>query len=507
MYNLQIVPYESLKAIFTSNRLHRDYSSNGGAVDISGNDNMVSVNEGAFINNTVLSGWGGALYSSGERAYISFVDVLFLNNSVTSGSGGAVYVSGGSKVISVKGGAFVNNMVEFGSGGALQTTLQQYSFSFVDVLFHNNSASLCGVLEVFRDSVNITHSTFTSNRATGRGPFSGNIYRGSGVACIRNSNISVVNSTFSNNSAVGNAGVMQVESSSVEIIDSTFEHNNATLDGGVTCTKLAPNNFTIHRSTFFDNRAGDDGGVMYLGRAGSRVDVNESEFSLNRAVDRGGAFVVLGSTLNTAKSTFTDNTAASGDDINACISEINTGNVFETSTSNRTGCISYSSLTLLPTEATTVATQTTEESATTRSMVRRTAPIIVPPQTIDPQTTAITPDYITTTDNPSGVSTNLTPQTDSKTSSVSTIAQTDSVSTLGATSQGGQETTVTANIVTESSTTRDFLQKKRSQPLQRNSKQALHLRGTAVQRLLLLNLQWLLTPVPLALKLNQALPQ
>ena len=478
-------PILMAQSYFTSNRLHTDLSNvNGGAVYILGNGNMVSVNEGAFINNTVpigsggalysrgertnfsfvdvlflnnsATGFGGALYSAGERTNFSFVDVLFLNNSVASlGSvGGAVYVSTfrGSNVISVKGGAFVNNTSTRGSAGALGATPQQTNFSFVDVLFHNNSASYCGALTIFSDNVNITRSTFTSNRATGGMALIGVIYSGSGALCIRSSNVSVVNSTFSHNSAVGNAGVMQIERSSVEIIDSNFEHNEATHDGGVMYTKLGPiTTFTIQGSTFLDNKAGDDGGVMYLGRESSRVDVNESNFSLNHAGDRGGAFVILGSTLNIAKSTFSDNAAARGDDINACISEINTDNVFEASTNSTTACISYNSLTLLPTEASMTATQTTEESATTRSMVRRTAPIIVPPQTIDSQTTAITPDYITTTDTPSRVSTTLAPQTDSGTS---TMVQTDSVSTLGTTSQSGQETTtVTTNTVIESSTT------------------------------------------------------
>ena len=275
------------------------------------------------------------------------------------------------------------------------------------------------------------------------------------LLCIGNTSISVVNSTFSNNSAVGNAGVMHIEGSSVEITDSKFEHNEATLDGGVTYTKLSPNTFTVHRSTFLDNRAGDDGGVMYMGRAGSRVDVNESNFRFNRAVDRGGAFVILGSTLNIVKSSFSDNTATRGDVINVynIISEINTDSVFETNTSSRTTCISYNNLSLLPTEASRMATQA-EEAATTRSMIRRTAPIIVPPQTIVPQTTAIAPDYTmeeTTTDTPSRVSKTLAPQTKLVKSSTSTMAPTDSVSTLSTTSQSGEQ--LITNVQTASSTT------------------------------------------------------
>ena len=162
-------------------------------------------------------------------------------------------MSSDDSLISVKGGAFVNNTVAQGGGGALYSTGQRTNFLFVDMLFHNNSAAFCGVLEAekfFHDSVNFTHSTFTSNRATG-GMAPNLVYRGSGVMCIRNASISVVNSTFNNNSAVGNAGVMHIEGSLVEIVDSKFEHNEATLDGGVTYTKLSPNTFTIFTGAHF----------------------------------------------------------------------------------------------------------------------------------------------------------------------------------------------------------------------------------------------------------------
>ena len=452
---------------FTKNRLDRNsFPDYGGAVYVSGGDNQISINEGAFINNTVQQGSGGAFFSTGERTNFSFVRVLFhsnlanstLGSTSTFGHGGAVHVSSSDNVISVNGGSFVNNRVIRGGGGALYSQGHRTNFSFVDVLFHSNSATFCGVLEVeglFHDSVNFTHTSFTTNRAIGGiAPNRIIFYRGSGAICIRNASISVMNSTFNNNSAVGNAGVMHIEGSLVEIIDSKFKHNEATLDGGVTYTKLSPNTFEIHRSTFSDNRAGDDGGVVYMGRAGSRIDVNESSFSNNRAADRGGTFVILGSTLNIAESSFKDNTAARGDVINACISEINAYNVIETNTSSRTACISYDNRPLPPIEASTMPAQT-EETATTRSIVRRTAAIVVPPQTIVPQTTAVTPDFITeetTTDTPRRVSTTVATKTDSGVSTTSTaLPQTDTVSTMGAASQTEWESTT--NLPLELSTT------------------------------------------------------
>ena len=336
----------------------------GGAVYVVSNVLPISISECHFTNN--MASFGGAAYLGVENTRILITRSYFTDNRLSHGSGGAVYISGNDNIVSVIGGAFMNNTALQGGGGALYSTGQRTNFLFGDVLFHNNSATFCGVLEVdqfFHDSVNFTRSMFTSNSATG-GRAPNLVYGGSGAICIRNASISVVNSTFNNNSAVGNAGVMHVEGSSVEIIDSEFKNNAATLDGGVVYTKLSPSSFTIQRSTFSDNRAGDDGGVMYMGRAGSRINVNESSFSFNHAVDRGGALVVLGSTLNIVESSFSDNTATRGDVINACISEISTDDVFENNTlyqtSSKTACISYNNLPLLPTEASTMATQTEE---------------------------------------------------------------------------------------------------------------------------------------------------
>ena len=375
---------------------------------------------------------GGAVSIRGGRS-TNFTECDFRNNTASL-RGGAVYTSGSDHLISVKGGAFVNNQVILGGGGALYSQGQRTNFSFVDVLFHNNSATFCGALEVeglFHESVNFKHSSFVGNRATGRlAQNSANFYRGGGAICIRNASISVINSTFNGNSAVENAGVMHIEESSVEIVDSKFDHNEATLDGGVIYTKLLPNTFTIHHSSFSDNEAGDDGGVMYMGRTGSHIDVNKSNFSLNHATDRGGVFVILGSILNIAETNFNDNTASQGNDISECISEVNADNMFETITSNRTACISYNAnRPILTTEPSTVAIQTEETVTTTRSMVRRTVGIIMPLQTIDPLTTAITPNDImeeTTTDAPS---TTVASKTESETINTSTMAETDLVGT------------------------------------------------------------------------------
>ena len=369
----------------------------------------ILVSECNFADNMAKMS-GGAMYLHVPLSRILLTDSYFVNNILknTSGNvefGGAVYARSAG-LLSIKGGAFINNTVIEGGGGVIYYITNtgtfrdryMYNLSFVDVLFLNNSASYCGVLGVLVIShnslrVNFTSSSFVSNRATGE--VQGNIYQGSGAICIRNASMSFMNSTFRNNSAVGNAGVMQIEESTVEIIGSTFEHNRATLDGGVTYTKLSPNIFAIQESTFSGNSADDDGGVIYMGRAGSHVNVNESTFSLNSASDRGGVFVILGSTLDVAESSFIDNTANQGDVINACSSEINIDRLleFHTNSNGTTGCTSYNNGPTL--QSTTMAT----------------------------------------------VSTTIAPQTESETSTASTIAQTDSASTMHITSQIEPEST------------------------------------------------------------------
>ena len=83
-----------------------------------------------------------------------------------------------------------------------------------------------------------------------------------------------------------------------------------------------PTNYTISSSSFTNNQAGGDGGVIFVGRASSKVKVTNSIFSYNSATGRGGAIAITGSTLHINGASLCKNTAKLGRVISACRSNV-----------------------------------------------------------------------------------------------------------------------------------------------------------------------------------------
>ena len=300
---------------FDSNR-----ATNGGAMRASPLYSLsVITSRNAFINNSAAVD-GGALHYSGQGytsvSIHSTSDVFRENNA--SVSGGAIYsnVSGLSVVLSVRNSTFYNNVAMGNRGGAVYSAGVNTVLSFVGSTFDSNSAPSCGVMDASNHiSVQINSSSFTNNVATGE-------VFGGGVACFRNTLVSIRNATFTYNRANLHAGVFHVDNSSVSISDSTFLGNSAAADGGVMYTRVISAEYSISHSVFSYNSAGQSGGVMYLNREGSQATVTESIISYNRAANRGGAFNVIGSSLNINGSNIYNNTADIGSVISACNSVV-----------------------------------------------------------------------------------------------------------------------------------------------------------------------------------------
>ena len=145
---------------------------------------------------------------------------------------------------------------------------------------------------------------------------------GGGVICIRNASLIVSDNTFSHNSAAGDAGVICVDESDIIIERTTFNNNTAGGNGGVLHTYFYPTRYRIIDSSFTNNQAGGDGGVMYVGRAGSHVTVSQSTFGFNDATNRGGVIAIIGSTLEMNRASVFENTAAIGEVVSTCNSNI-----------------------------------------------------------------------------------------------------------------------------------------------------------------------------------------
>ena len=279
-----------------SNNIAVSSGSFGGAIYAS----SINITSSIFSDNRAGSrnGHGGAIYLTEGTANVTN---SYFSNNEAGGHGGAIAINI-TKGVSVSNTTFTNNTASVGGGGAIyagrnNAIIYNTKISLLNSTFCNNAAAYCGVIdmnELYHSSINVNGNTFTYNRAVGQVTDS----NGGGVICARNASVSVMDNNFSHNVAAGDVGVLKVDESDVTIEKSTFNNNTAGSNGGVLCTYFYPTNYKITNSSFTNNQAGGDGGVIFVGRAGSQVKVTSlSTFSYNSAKGRGGVIAIAGSAL------------------------------------------------------------------------------------------------------------------------------------------------------------------------------------------------------------------
>lgn len=302
---------------FTGNTGPGDYNHLGGAI--------FSLSDIIAVNTTFHGNWarnGGATYSSS----IVSAGSIFTNNTVTAssdnfpntGNGGAIYTF---HDVTASSSSFIGNTAVSGSGGAVYIDANSTQVLFFGSSFSNNRALSCGVLSanrLYHINVTMVDSTFSFNNAIGTSD-------GGGVACFESAIVKTVNCVFDDNRAISNAGIFTGRNSSIVIDESTFLGNMAQGNGGVMYTNEYQTNYTIQYSIFQRNSA-NDGGVMYV-QSNSNIEIGTNcTYIENHATDKGGVFYIRGGTLvmdTNHNSTFSGNTATLGDVISTCLSDVN----------------------------------------------------------------------------------------------------------------------------------------------------------------------------------------
>ncbi len=172
-------------------------------------------------------------------------------------------------------GVVITNGNESQGGGMYNSSS---SPTLINVTFSGNTASDGGGI------YNNSSSSPTLINVT----FSGNIAQGSGGGIYNNSSSSptLINVTFSDNGAIGNGGGMyNFSSSSPTLINVTFSGNTADINGGG-MYNFSSSSPTLINVTFSDNGAIGNGGGMFNLSSSSPTLINVT-FSGNEA-DRGG---------------------------------------------------------------------------------------------------------------------------------------------------------------------------------------------------------------------------
>jgi hypothetical protein len=292
----------------TNARFLHNHANDGGGIDnpLGG---TVTVSHSTFVSNSVTYGGGAignGMHGSGTLAVsgstfslnsasaggaiatafegsgtVTVAGSTFSHNTV-SGNGGAIDGSTEVGTLTVSGSAFVGNIVknralgeggggaiDVAEGGALDTTYSVSGSTFVA-----NSAHYGGAINQGKATGTVSASTFSANGASYGGAVADGITTGGPLA--------ISTSTFSGNRAAGNGGAI----------------NNAEGTG--------PGTVTVSNSTFWDNAA-----VGNLHAAGVDSTVTNGDGGAIDNADNGGT-----GTVAVSASTFSANVAKhSGDTV------------------------------------------------------------------------------------------------------------------------------------------------------------------------------------------------
>jgi hypothetical protein len=210
-------------------------------VIINGNgvNNIFTINKGVkvvlenitFINGLSIS--GGAIFNNGD---LFIYNVIFLNNYAND-TGGAIFNNG---TLNISNSIFTRNVAVYQGAG----------------IFNNN--------ELF-----VKNSTFNENIIIDD--------MGDGGAIENNrSNLTVVDSNFTNNIACG-GGAIQNDHGFLIVIGSNFMNNNGMYGGAIDNYKEGIG--TVINSTFTDNIGGREGAIYNIGT----LRVISSNFTNNKA--------------------------------------------------------------------------------------------------------------------------------------------------------------------------------------------------------------------------------
>ena len=171
--------------------------------------------------------------------------------------------------------------------------------------FLNNSSNGelgSGALGVRNTNITISGCIFEGNTAIN------NEASGGAIGTSENGTVTIINTLFSNNTAVKSGGALEVRSSGdVLIQNSKFLNNTVTgsNDGGGAFFVLGNANTTILSSEFIENNTNGNGGAIY--NQAQEMTIEASTILRNEAANGGGIFNDLTGVLTVDRSTISGN--------------------------------------------------------------------------------------------------------------------------------------------------------------------------------------------------------
>ena len=250
-----------------SNIHFEDNKSQHGAAIFAGKMCKVTISKNTFTNNS------GSVITLENNVTSEMKICLFVSNGNEGNNLDSVVSITSHCNVTISRTTFSNNTVQ-GNGGVIG--IEKSNASFYNCLFNNNFGHKGGALSSKNSIVQFKDCTFSQNHALNGGVFA------------TNDNIFMENCLVWNNSAGGDGGVAYLEQNSrVNIISSEFSGNSAGGSGGVIWMRNAFG--YIQKSSFSDNRAVLNGGVIDASDA-CVINITQTKFISNTGGKSGVLF-------------------------------------------------------------------------------------------------------------------------------------------------------------------------------------------------------------------------
>jgi len=234
-----------------NSRFINNQSTQGGAIF---NQGIVTISDSEFVDNSVsIEGtsefYGGAIFSFGEGE-LTVNNTRFIGNEANYG--GAIAVISSSLTISES--YFENNIAQLYGGAILQ---YQGLITITDTQFVGNQSADGGAISASDTFLNLSGSQFTANVAS---------VRGGALVIAPETRVSILNSTFSENRADDEGGVIY-SMGQITIVNSTFWDNHAAL--GDVLYNIGTDVYTasavIQHSTLVNGDETDESALIHSG--------------------------------------------------------------------------------------------------------------------------------------------------------------------------------------------------------------------------------------------------
>ncbi|WP_133241925.1 right-handed parallel beta-helix repeat-containing protein, partial [Methanobrevibacter thaueri] len=260
-------------------------SAEGGAVYVRGND--ATFTNVTSVNNTAAK--GGSTFIEGNNADVHNCTLdgnkALYNGTEGSGRGGGIDIAGDDcKVYDLE----VSNNHADREGGAIYIKTDDLNIYEIDSL--NNTASRGGSVFIEGNNITVSNSTFSNNQAIFNESDPDNSGIGGAIDVFGN-DCKFINVTSVNNTAY-RGGSTFIRGNNTIIKDCILDNNTATLRGGG--LNIAGDNCTIENVDVSNNNAGLMGGAIYVNSNGTTLTNIVAD---NNTAERGGAAFINGTNI------------------------------------------------------------------------------------------------------------------------------------------------------------------------------------------------------------------